>query len=107
MGAANQFRAIGSTIIVAVTTALFNGFVFPRLSEIGITTSDRVIETFSHSATAKMSPEVWDEARRILSQGYNRQMLVLVGCGAAQAVVALLQWEKQDKTKPSEEPSMS
>ncbi|KAK7920463.1 MFS multidrug transporter-like protein [Apiospora marii] len=104
MGAANQFRAIGSTVMVAVTTALFNGFVFPRLSALGISDPNRVIETYSQSGT-KIPPEIWDEAISILSQGYNRQMYALVACGAAQAFSALLLWKRDQAEMPGREVS--
>lgn len=104
MGSANQFRAIGSTLMVAVTTALFNGLVIPRLSELGISDPNRVIETYSHRGTTRIPAGVWSDARRILSQGYNRQMYALVACGVAQAaVVALLLWEKRPTATPVEE----
>ncbi|KAK7948856.1 uncharacterized protein PG986_009742 [Apiospora aurea] len=102
MGAANQFRAIGSTLMVAVTTALFNGFVFPRLSELGISDPNRVIETYSHGGTVGIAEDVWNDARGILPQGYNRQMYALVACGVAQVAVALLLWEKHPATTPVE-----
>lgn len=79
--------------MVAITTAVFNGFVLPQLSGLGISDPNRVIERYSQNETG-ISPEVWDEARHILSQGYNRQMFVLVACGGAQAAVALLLWKK-------------
>jgi hypothetical protein len=101
MGNANQFRAIGSTVLVAITTALFNGFVIPHLSELGISDPNRVIETYSQTET-EISPEVWDEARHILSEGYNRQMFALVACGAAQAAVALLLWTKKNHKEKSD-----
>lgn len=101
MGTANQFRAIGSTVMVAITTALFNGFVLPQLSGLGISDPNRVIETYSQGET-EIPPEIWDEARHILSEGYNRQMFALVACGAAQAAVALLFWKKNQKETPEE-----
>lgn len=93
LGTANQSRAIGSAVMVAISTSIFNGFVLPRLSELGISDPDRVTEPHSRSGT-EIPPEVWDEARDILSQGYNRQMFVLCACGVAQAVVALLLWKR-------------
>jgi hypothetical protein len=102
MGTANQFRAIGSTILAAITTALFNGFVIPQLSALGITDPSRLMETYSQ-AEIDTSQEVWDEATNILSEGYNRQMFALVACGAAQAAVALLQWTRNT---PKERPGI-
>lgn len=93
MGNANQFRAIGSTVLVAITTALFNGYVIPHLSGLGISDPNSVIERYSQGET-NIPPEIWNEARHILSEGYNRQMFALVACGAAQAAVALLLWKK-------------
>jgi hypothetical protein len=95
MGAANQFRAIGSTVMVAISTATFNGFVFPKLSGIGISDPNRVVQTYGKGRTG-ISPEVWNAAKGILSQGYDRQMLVLMACAAAQAAVALLMWKKKN-----------
>lgn len=100
MGSANQFRAIGSTLLVAVTTALFNGLVFPRLSELGISDPNRVIETYSHGGMTGIPAHVWNDARRVLSEGYNRQMYALVACGVAQAAVSLLLWEKRPAATP-------
>ncbi|KAH9905833.1 putative multidrug resistance protein fnx1 [Xylariomycetidae sp. FL2044] len=94
MGSANQFRAIGSSVMVAVTTAVFNGFVFSELSDLGISHPNSVVEAYSRSG-AEISPELWDEPKDVLSEGYNRQMFVLVGCGAAQAAVAFLLWRKK------------
>ncbi|ETS76594.1 hypothetical protein PFICI_11981 [Pestalotiopsis fici W106-1] len=99
MGAANQFRAIGSTIMVAITTAIFNGYVYPRLSALGISDPNRVIQTYSQ-ADIDISPELWDEARQVLSKGYNRQMYALIACGVAQAAAALLLWKKNQAPSP-------
>lgn len=96
MGTANQFRAIGSTVLVAITTALFNGFVIPRLSGLGISDPSQVIESYNQAET-EIPPEVWREARHILSEGYSRQMFALVACGAAQAAVALLLWTNRNQ----------
>lgn len=102
MGNANQFRAIGSTVLVAITTALFNGYVIPHLSGLGISDPNRVIERYSQGET-DIPPEIWDEARHVLSEGYNRQMFALVACGAAQAAVALLLWKKNHKETSDKE----
>lgn len=85
--------------MVAVTTSLFNGFVYPHLSELGISDPSHIVETHSQGGTG-ISPEVWSEARQVLSQGYSRQMFALVACGVAQAAVALLAWQKK-KAKSS------
>lgn len=82
--------------MVAITTALFNGFVLPQLSGLGISDPNRVIETYGQGGT-DISPEIWYEARHILSEGYNRQMFALVACGVAQAAVALLLWNNNKK----------
>lgn len=103
MGNANQFRAIGSTVLVAITTALFNGYVIPHLSELGISDPNSVIERYSQGET-EIPPEMWNEARHILSEGYNRQMFALVACGAAQAAVALLLWKRNSKENSDKEP---
>lgn len=84
--------------MVAVTTAVFNGFVLPQLLRLGLSDPNRVIDRYRQSET-EISPEVWDEARHILSRGYNLQMFVLVACSAAQAAVALLLWKKKNQIR--------
>ncbi|KOS22229.1 Multidrug resistance protein 3 [Escovopsis weberi] len=78
LGTATQSRAMGSAIMVAVTTSVFNG-----------------LSQASSLVAAGMTAEVEQLARQILSRGYNRQMYVLCACGAAQVPAAFLMWRKK------------
>ncbi|OTA80297.1 hypothetical protein M434DRAFT_38029 [Hypoxylon sp. CO27-5] len=93
LGTASQSRAMGSAIMVAISTSIFNDYVLSELSALGISDPSSLIETQNMTGIGASS-ELQDETKRILSEGYNRQMLVLCACGAAQAVVALLMWKK-------------
>lgn len=78
--------------MVAITTSIFNAYVPSHLEELGICISDpdHLIKTNSQQEKS----EVQDDARVILSEGYDRQMIVLCACGVAQVVVAILMWKK-------------
>lgn len=84
---------MGSAIIVAVVTSIFNDYVLSQLSELDISDPASMLETQNKAAVSTAS-ELQNEVRRIISEGYNRQMLVLCACGAVQVVAALLMWKK-------------
>lgn len=91
MGAANQFRTMGSAFGLAITTSVFNGFTASQLSQLGITDS-RI--GLAPDQLSLLPLGLQDEIRTVLSEGYNRQMLVLAGLSAAQLPVALLLWRR-------------
>ncbi|KAK5989756.1 hypothetical protein PT974_08016 [Cladobotryum mycophilum] len=79
--------------MVAIATSVFNSYVLSQLRALGISDPSNLAE-MRGMVGATITPEVQESARRILSKGYNRQMLVLCACGAAQVPVALLMWKK-------------
>ncbi|KAH8897431.1 putative efflux pump antibiotic resistance protein [Thozetella sp. PMI_491] len=94
LAAANQFRAMGGAIGLAVVTSIFNGHVGSQLVRLGITTPVPELTTQSE---ASLTPQLRDDIRGILSGGYNQQMLVLCAIGAAQVPAALLMWKRDQK----------
>jgi hypothetical protein len=84
MGAASQFRMMGSAIAAAVTTTVYNGYTRPRLESLN--TSD-----WSSSLTGQVDGQ--DDITRIYAGGYNLQMIVLAVFAAAQIPSALLFWK--------------
>ncbi|KJZ70793.1 hypothetical protein HIM_09806 [Hirsutella minnesotensis 3608] len=95
LGAATQFRAMGSSVSVAVATSVFNGYVLSESKVLGIPNPGSSLITVQNKADVGAVLELGPDARRVLAQGYNRQMLFLVACGVAQVGAALLMWRKR------------
>lgn len=93
MGTGNQFRMMGGAIVIAISTSVFNSFVMPHLASLGFSGSNvlAVLEQELSSLPITTSNEI----RRILAQGFNRQMLVLCISAAAQVPAGLLMWKKK------------
>ncbi|KAF3061049.1 putative MFS-type transporter C16A3.17c [Daldinia childiae] len=92
IGAANQFRTMGGAIGLAITTSIFNGYVASQLSHLGIEIS---ITELTSTAKDTLPEGLQTEIRSVLSDAYNRQMLVLCAFGAAQVPVALFLWKRK------------
>ncbi|KAK3329249.1 MFS multidrug transporter-like protein [Apodospora peruviana] len=93
MGAGNQFRTMGSAFGLAITTSVFNSYNRSQFAKLGI--SD-LLENLTKGDTLGAQPDdVQAVAVRILSDGYNRQMLVLCGFAAAQLPTMLLLWRRK------------
>lgn len=91
MAAANQFRTMGSAVGLAIATSVFNGYTLHRLAGLGINGSLDDIVTGQELLPVAFR----EEARHILSEGYNRQMLVLCAFSAGQIPTALLLWKRK------------
>lgn len=83
---------MGSAVGVAIGTSVFNGYVSSRLQALGLADPLRGLATGDLSI---LSTTMQAEARDILSEGYNRQMLVALAFAAAQAPAALLIWRRE------------
>lgn len=94
LGTATQCRALGSALMVAVATAVFNEHVSHPLRRLGV----QDLATYSYEESSRdiaMSTENRHKFQTILLEGYSRQMFVLCGCGAMQVLVLLLLWRKK------------
>ena len=82
LGSVAQFRYMRRVISLAVVTNVLNSFVKPRLS--GLLTADQVDSLLQASAVVNtFEPALQDQIRSIFPSGYNMQMKVLIGLGAA------------------------
>ncbi|KAI1743096.1 putative efflux pump antibiotic resistance protein [Xylaria scruposa] len=94
LGLVTQTRAMGSAVFLAIVTAVFNGYIMYQLAQLGVAGFNSITGLRS-SSTQTLEPTLQDAVRRILSEGYNRQMLVLSASGAAQFLAAFLLWQEK------------
>lgn len=83
---------MGSAMGVAIVTSVFNYYVGHQLTQLGI--SDELTTAFAPNR-GPLPPNLQEDIRGILTEGYNRQMLILCAFGAAQVPVALLFWKRK------------
>ncbi|KAI3321485.1 hypothetical protein HD806DRAFT_523965 [Xylariaceae sp. AK1471] len=94
MGSGAQFRSMGSSIVLAISTSVFNTYARPKLQELlGVSSSDDLL--FSREALASLPHALLEEVRLVLAEGYNRQVLVLAVSAALQVPASLLMWRKK------------
>ncbi|XDG05322.1 hypothetical protein ABKA04_004937 [Annulohypoxylon sp. FPYF3050] len=94
MGAGSQFRMIGSSMILAISTSVFNTYARPELQKLlGMSDTDALSELLP-----TLTPALQEQVRLILAEGYNRQILVLCVSAAAQIPCTLLMWKKKQIT---------
>lgn len=91
MGAANQFRTMGSAFGLAITTSIFNGYIRSRLASLGLTDLSK---SLAPAQIAALPLDVQVTVRTILSEAYNHQMLALAVLAAAEVPAALLMWRR-------------
>ncbi|KAI0451922.1 putative multidrug resistance protein fnx1 [Xylaria acuta] len=91
LGLASQLRTMGTAFGLAISTSVFNGYALSRLTELGVSTNLIAIS----SEQALLSPAIQEGIRNILSEAYNRQMLVLVAFAGAQTPVVLFMWKRE------------
>ncbi len=93
MGAGNQFRLIGSAIMIAVSTSVFNGFLRSRLGHLLQSSETNVLNTLAQEL-ASLPSEIQTEIKLLLAESYNKQMIVLCASAAGQIPAALMMWQK-------------
>lgn len=94
MGSGAQFRSMGSSIVLAISTSVFNTYARPKLQGLlGVSSADDLL--FSEEVLASLSPAVLVELRHLLAEAYNRQVLVLAVSAALQIPASLLMWKKK------------
>ncbi|KAI1760378.1 putative multidrug resistance protein fnx1 [Hypoxylon sp. FL1150] len=91
MGAASQFRMMGGTIVLAISTSVFNTYAQPQLQTLlGVSDTDTLI-----SFLGTLPQDLRDQVRYLLAEAYNRQVLVLCVSAALQVPATLLMWKKK------------
>ncbi|KAI2618109.1 putative multidrug resistance protein fnx1 [Hypoxylon sp. NC1633] len=97
MAAGSQFQVLGSVILLAVATSVFNNYTRPRLSSlVGASGSESLFSL--GEALKTVSDKARDEIRLTLAEGYNRQSLVLCGASGAQLLATPLLWKRKQTT---------
>lgn len=97
MGAVTQFRIMGGALGLAIATNVLNTYVKSHLSA---SIAPQQVSTILSSAEEinVLDPAVRSTVRAIFGHGYNLQMEVLIGFGAAQIPASLLMWGNHVKT---------
>ncbi|KAI1117373.1 putative multidrug resistance protein fnx1 [Nemania sp. NC0429] len=91
LGAGSQFRFMGSAIVLAISTSVFNSYVRPRLeSQLGISDPDALTHILP-----SLSKALQEQARHIVAEGYSHQILVLAVSAGLQIPATLLLWQKK------------
>ncbi|GAP86914.1 putative MFS multidrug transporter [Rosellinia necatrix] len=94
MGSGAQFRSMGSSIVLAVSTSVFNTYARPKLQGLlGLSSSDELL--FSAESLASLAPAILEDVQHVLAEGYNRQVLVLAVSAALQVPASLMMWRKK------------
>lgn len=94
MGAASQFRMIGAAATMAIATSVFNSHVKPEIAGLlGLAETSSILGLGGF--LDNLPPDVQEQLRLILAEGYNRQMIVLSVCSALQIPTTLLLWRKK------------
>ena len=95
MSAMIQFRTMGGAIGLATATGVLNSYTRSHLTR--ILSPDQIYALLrTTDAFAAFSPELIHSVKTVFAQGYNLQMLVMIGFSAAQLPVSLLMWQKQN-----------
>lgn len=92
MGAGNQFRMMGSAIVIAICTSVFNGNMRSQHSITGPPIGFN--STSDLAGLASLPPDVHGIVRVWLADSYNVQMFVLCGFAAAQVPAAFALWRR-------------
>ncbi|KAI1121538.1 major facilitator superfamily domain-containing protein [Nemania abortiva] len=94
MAAGAQLRSMGSSIVLAISTSVFNTYARSRLQGLlGVSSSDELL--FSGEILGSLPPALLEQVRHLLAESYNRQVLVLAVSAALQVPASLLMWKKK------------
>ncbi|KAI0160161.1 putative multidrug resistance protein fnx1 [Xylariaceae sp. FL1272] len=96
LGAGSQFRFIGGSIVLSISTSIFNSYVRPQLQmQLGISNPDALLQVLP-----TLAPSVQDAVRHVLATGYSRQILVLAVSAGLQIPATLLMWKRSQLKLP-------
>ncbi|KAI0010709.1 putative multidrug resistance protein fnx1 [Xylariaceae sp. FL0662B] len=91
LGAGCQFRFVGSSMVLAISTSVFNSYARSRLEALlGVSDPDYLIPVLFTLPQA-----LQEQVRYTLAEGYNRQALALCISAALQIPASLLMWKKK------------
>lgn len=90
LAAGSQFRFIGSSMILAISSSVFNSYARSRLRDLGIEDPDALSFILPSLPNA-----LQEQVRLTLAEGYDRQTIVLCVSSALQIPASLLMWKKK------------
>ncbi|KAG6362567.1 hypothetical protein INS49_007659 [Diaporthe citri] len=90
LAAGSQFRFIGSSMILAISSSVFNSFARSRLRDLGVGDPDTLAFILPTLPNA-----IQEQVRYTLAEGYSRQTLTLCISAALQVPASLLMWKKK------------
>jgi hypothetical protein len=93
MAAGAQFRLMGSTIVLSISTSVFNSYLRPQLNSILGPVAGGSLNSLGN-LMHEMPEAVSEQVRLALSEGYNHQTLVLCAAAALQIPASLLLWNR-------------
>ncbi|TVY91258.1 Efflux pump [Lachnellula willkommii] len=93
-GAVAQFKVLGGMAILAVVTSVMNRVIRSELERVLPTDQVQLLLETTDVIT-KFPPEIQETVRHIFGRGYNLQMKIMIGFGAAQIPSTLLMWTKK------------
>ena len=94
MGAQTQFRALGGVIGLAIATNALNNYVKSRLSD--SLTGEQLANLLRSVESVRLLPaDLQDIVRSTFAEGYDLQMRIMIGFGAAQILMLGTMWEKK------------
>lgn len=87
---------MGAAVGLAIVTSVFNSYIRSQFDRLGIASGAETAALRSLvSGGASLSSSTRDDIREIVSEGYNRQMLILAAFGAVQIPLALMMWRRK------------
>lgn len=95
MGAGAQFRMMGTAIVLAIATSVFNSYTKPKLESILVDAGDSNFLLSLGRYLNGLPLETQAAIKPVLAEGYNRQMIVLCICAVLQIPAALLMWQRK------------
>ena len=96
LGALTQFRALGGVIGLAIATNVLNNHLTSRLQ--GALSPEELANLLQSAATIAQLPPVLETlVRETFREGFNLQMRIMTGFGAAQILAMAVMWEKKPR----------
>ena len=96
IGAVTQFRVLGGTIGLAISTTVLNSFVKNKLPTM-LSPAEIAGIGNSLSEIAKLTVEQQEFVRRTFAEGYARQIWVTAGFSGLVVVSSFLMWERKPR----------
>ena len=92
-----QFRMLGSSVGVAITSSVLNNYLKHHLAS--FLDPDQITKLLQTSQTIKSyTPAVQEQIRHVFVHGYNIQFRILVGVAAVNLMSCAMMWRRKNIT---------